>query len=262
MSYSFLFKYIIIGDSGVGKSCLLLQFTDKRYREKHEVTIGVEFGAKTLAVNKNNIKLQIWDTVPSFSRRRARRASSPSRAATTATPSAPSSATTSPAGRASATCSAGSRRPPATATSRSTSSWWATRPTASTSKQPVTQAQGLLRRGAEAGQGVQDRLPGDLGQERHQHRRGVQRAHQEHHRQHREQAGGHRQPPRHQGGLRELQLRGPGRAEEGRQDRDRGAGEGQEEGRLLRRQEVMIEYIMFVNARIIVLIVFYWEFYG
>lgn len=63
MSYSFLFKYIIIGDSGVGKSCLLLQFTDKRYREKHEVTIGVEFGAKMLNINKNNIKLQIWDTV-------------------------------------------------------------------------------------------------------------------------------------------------------------------------------------------------------
>ena len=48
MSYSFLLKYIIIGDSGtslsmlgVGKSCLLLQYTDKRYREKHEVTIGV-----------------------------------------------------------------------------------------------------------------------------------------------------------------------------------------------------------------------------
>jgi GTPase SAR1 family protein len=63
MSYSFLFKYIIIGDSGVGKSCLLLQFTDKRYRDKHEVTIGVEFGAKMLNINKNNIKLQIWDTV-------------------------------------------------------------------------------------------------------------------------------------------------------------------------------------------------------
>lgn len=66
MSYSFLFKFIIIGDSGVGKSCLLLQFTDKRYREKHEVTIGVEFGAKMLNINKNNIKLQIWDTVTSL----------------------------------------------------------------------------------------------------------------------------------------------------------------------------------------------------
>lgn len=70
MSYSFLFKYIIIGDSGkwqsypgVGKSCLLLQYTDKRYRDKHEVTIGVEFGAKTIKVAQNHIKLQIWDTV-------------------------------------------------------------------------------------------------------------------------------------------------------------------------------------------------------
>ena len=70
MSYSFLFKYIIIGDSGiiipylgVGKSCLLLQYTDKRYRDKHEVTIGVEFGAKTLPVGSNHLKLQIWDTV-------------------------------------------------------------------------------------------------------------------------------------------------------------------------------------------------------
>ena len=48
---------------GVGKSCLLLQYTDKRYRDKHEVTIGVEFGAKTIKVAQNNIKLQIWDTV-------------------------------------------------------------------------------------------------------------------------------------------------------------------------------------------------------
>lgn len=63
MSYSFLFKFIIIGDSGVGKSCLLLQYTDQRYREKHEVTIGVEFGAKMLKIHENNIKLQIWDTV-------------------------------------------------------------------------------------------------------------------------------------------------------------------------------------------------------
>ena len=73
MSYSFLFKYIIIGDSGssdimqgVGKSCLLLQYTDKKYREKHEVTIGVEFGAKMILFHDNTIKLQIWDTVSLF----------------------------------------------------------------------------------------------------------------------------------------------------------------------------------------------------
>ncbi|CAD8111496.1 unnamed protein product [Paramecium sonneborni] len=62
MSYDFLFKYIIIGDSGVGKSCLLLQLLDKRFRQKHEVTIGVEFGAKPIEVDDLNIKLQVWDT--------------------------------------------------------------------------------------------------------------------------------------------------------------------------------------------------------
>ena len=57
MSYSYLFKYIIIGDTGVGKSCLLLQFTDKRFRQQHDLTIGVEFGARTLKVVDRNIKL-------------------------------------------------------------------------------------------------------------------------------------------------------------------------------------------------------------
>jgi len=62
MSYSYLFKYIIIGDTGVGKSCLLLQFIDNRFRQKHEVTIGVEFGARMINVDGKNVKLQIWDT--------------------------------------------------------------------------------------------------------------------------------------------------------------------------------------------------------
>ena len=62
MSYAYLFKYIIIGDTGVGKSCLLLQFTDKRFRVHHDLTIGVEFGARTVQIAEKNIKLQIWDT--------------------------------------------------------------------------------------------------------------------------------------------------------------------------------------------------------
>lgn len=62
-NYSYIFKYITVGDSGVGKSCILLQFSDKRFRADHDVTIGVEFGAKTLAVNDKNLKIQIWDTV-------------------------------------------------------------------------------------------------------------------------------------------------------------------------------------------------------
>lgn len=63
MSYAYLFKYIIIGDTGVGKSCLLLQFTDKRFQPVHDLTIGVEFGARLITIEENQIKLQIWDTV-------------------------------------------------------------------------------------------------------------------------------------------------------------------------------------------------------
>ncbi|XP_067933760.1 ras-related protein Rab-2 [Watersipora subatra] len=62
MSYSYLFKYIIIGDTGVGKSCLLLQFTDKRFQPVHDLTIGVEFGARMINIDGKQIKLQIWDT--------------------------------------------------------------------------------------------------------------------------------------------------------------------------------------------------------
>jgi Ras-related protein Rab-2A len=62
MSYAYLFKYIIIGDTGVGKSCLLLQFTDKRFRSDHDLTIGVEFGARLVTIDHKQIKLQIWDT--------------------------------------------------------------------------------------------------------------------------------------------------------------------------------------------------------
>mmetsp|Transcript_24249 Transcript_24249/g.51526 ORF Transcript_24249/g.51526 Transcript_24249/m.51526 type:complete len:215 (+) Transcript_24249:230-874(+) len=63
MSYSYLFKYIIIGDTGVGKSCLLLQFTDKRFQPVHDLTIGVEFGARMVNLESDKlVKLQIWDT--------------------------------------------------------------------------------------------------------------------------------------------------------------------------------------------------------
>lgn len=48
---------------GVGKSCLLLQFTDKRFQPVHDLTIGVEFGARMITIDGKQIKLQIWDTV-------------------------------------------------------------------------------------------------------------------------------------------------------------------------------------------------------
>ena len=45
-----LFKVIIVGNTGVGKSCILLQFTEGRFKDEHNVTIGVEFGAKMIDV--------------------------------------------------------------------------------------------------------------------------------------------------------------------------------------------------------------------
>ena len=57
-----LFKLLIIGDSGVGKSCFLLQFTEGDFKEDHNVTIGVEYGAKSVKVDNKLVKLQIWDT--------------------------------------------------------------------------------------------------------------------------------------------------------------------------------------------------------
>ncbi|XP_042328895.1 ras-related protein Rab-2B isoform X1 [Sceloporus undulatus] len=62
MSYAYLFKYVIIGDTGVGKSCLLLQFTDKRFTAVHDLTIGVEFGSRMITIDDKKIKLQVWDT--------------------------------------------------------------------------------------------------------------------------------------------------------------------------------------------------------
>ncbi|CAG8462711.1 14122_t:CDS:2 [Racocetra persica] len=55
MSNSYTYDYII-------KSCLLLQFTDKRFQPAHDLTIGVEFGARFVEVEGKKIKLQIWDT--------------------------------------------------------------------------------------------------------------------------------------------------------------------------------------------------------
>ena len=54
---------LISHNIGVGKSCLLLQFTDKRFKATHDLTIGVEFGSRTVNVKDQSIKLQIWDTV-------------------------------------------------------------------------------------------------------------------------------------------------------------------------------------------------------
>ena len=60
--YEQLYKIIIIGDSGVGKSNILNRYLRNEFKQDSKSTVGVEFGSKQLKVCGTNIKLQIWDT--------------------------------------------------------------------------------------------------------------------------------------------------------------------------------------------------------
>ncbi|XP_061598495.1 ras-related protein Rab-25-like [Cololabis saira] len=61
-SYNFVFKVVLIGESGVGKSNLLSRFTKNEFSHDSRTTIGVEFSTRTVQLDKYIIKAQIWDT--------------------------------------------------------------------------------------------------------------------------------------------------------------------------------------------------------
>ncbi|KAL7314437.1 hypothetical protein PS15m_006008 [Mucor circinelloides] len=61
-AYDYLFKIVIIGDSSVGKSNLLLRYTSDEFLEDSRSTIGVEFATKSITIDNCFIKAQIWDT--------------------------------------------------------------------------------------------------------------------------------------------------------------------------------------------------------
>merc|ERR1712139_210872 len=61
-AYDYLIKLLLIGDSGVGKSCLLLRFSDDSFTPSFITTIGIDFKIRTIELDGRRIKLQIWDT--------------------------------------------------------------------------------------------------------------------------------------------------------------------------------------------------------
>ncbi|WP_411022901.1 Rab GTPase family protein [Salmonella sp. s51228] len=61
-AYDFLFKLLLIGDSGVGKTCVLFRFSEDAFNSTFISTIGIDFKIRTIDMDGKKIKLQIWDT--------------------------------------------------------------------------------------------------------------------------------------------------------------------------------------------------------
>lgn len=60
--YDYLAKLLVVGDSSVGKSCMLLRYAEDDFCDSHMTTIGVDFKLKTKRINGKTAKIQIWDT--------------------------------------------------------------------------------------------------------------------------------------------------------------------------------------------------------
>ncbi|KAI8440794.1 hypothetical protein MSG28_009119 [Choristoneura fumiferana] len=62
MNLKKVFKIIVLGDSGVGKTCLTYRFCEGQFLDKSEATIGVDFRERNIRINNEDIRLQLWDT--------------------------------------------------------------------------------------------------------------------------------------------------------------------------------------------------------
>jgi Ras-related protein Rab-1A len=60
--YNYLFKVVLVGNSNVGKSSIVLRFADGEFNESYITTIGVDFRFKSIEFEGKKVKLQIWDT--------------------------------------------------------------------------------------------------------------------------------------------------------------------------------------------------------
>ena len=60
--WDYLIKFLIIGDSAVGKTAMLLRYTDNVFGEDYLATIGVDFKVKKITKNDKKLKIQVWDT--------------------------------------------------------------------------------------------------------------------------------------------------------------------------------------------------------
>ena len=60
--YDFIFKVLLLGNSDVGKSSILLRYVDSVWNETFVPTIGVDFKVKTVEIGDKKVKMQIWDT--------------------------------------------------------------------------------------------------------------------------------------------------------------------------------------------------------
>ena len=61
-NYDYHIKLLVNGNSGVGKTNMLLKFCDNNFMSSHLTTIGIDFKIKTIMIGKHRVRLQIWDT--------------------------------------------------------------------------------------------------------------------------------------------------------------------------------------------------------